>query len=81
MDILYVYYFVYYGLIIVMEFIWCFSIVFMLIYEVLGREGFFFVWKEKNWCGNEYVRMGNGNVCEFLSVIVRMRLFDLRELY
>lgn len=31
--------------------------------------------KELMWIyGNEYVRMRNGNVCEFLSVIVRMRL-------
>lgn len=38
--------------------------------------------KELMWVyGNEYGRMRNGNVCEFLSVIVRMRLFDLRELY
>lgn len=79
MDTLYVHHSVYHGLTVAMELIWRPSTALMPIYEVLGREGFSSARKEKNRCGNEYVRTRKGNARESLSVTVRTRLFDSRE--
>ena len=79
MDTLYVHHSEYHGLTMAMELIWRPSTALMPIYEVLGREGFSSARKEKNRCGNEYVRTRKGNARESLSVTVRTRLFDSRE--